>query len=175
MGYGLEQLEALADGIEQIRVEHKIDKWHVVGHDAGSAIAVRYAHRFQERVDRLAPAFPGGVSRAEAFSSVPHTTQAGHWRVDGAGGERHFLEYRDAIRCGTATVGTERCCRRLSCAFFRTVGRLETDVSAALGKSRRGTGCRPGDAAAAPDSHHYFFRARTTKPCRNNSRSGPPP
>src|SRR5580658_1074226 len=53
-GHGLKELDVLADRIEQIRVENKIDKWHVVGHDAGSAIAVHYAHRFQERVDRLA-------------------------------------------------------------------------------------------------------------------------
>jgi pimeloyl-ACP methyl ester carboxylesterase len=52
--YGLNELEALADRIEQIRVENKIDKWHVVGHDAGSAIAVHYAYRFQKRVERLA-------------------------------------------------------------------------------------------------------------------------
>jgi len=67
VGYGLEQLEALADGIEQIRVEHKIDKWHVVGHDAGSAIAVRYAHRFQERVDRLALLSPAVFPELKPF------------------------------------------------------------------------------------------------------------
>lgn len=54
VSHGLRQLETLAEKIEQIRVEHNIEKWHVVGHDAGSAIAVHYAHRFQERVDRLA-------------------------------------------------------------------------------------------------------------------------
>jgi pimeloyl-ACP methyl ester carboxylesterase len=67
VGYGLEQLEALADGIEQIRVEHKIDKWHVVGHDAGSAIAVRYTHRFQERVDRLALLSPAVFPELKPF------------------------------------------------------------------------------------------------------------
>lgn len=51
---GVNRLEALAGQIEKIRVEHGIDKWHVVGHDAGSAIAVHYAHRFQQHVDRLA-------------------------------------------------------------------------------------------------------------------------
>lgn len=53
-GCGVNQLEALADRIEKVRVEHGISKWHVVGHDAGSAIAVYYAHRFQDRVDHLA-------------------------------------------------------------------------------------------------------------------------
>jgi pimeloyl-ACP methyl ester carboxylesterase len=52
--YGPRQLEELACQIEQIRVEHNIDRWHVVGHDAGSAIAVHYAHRFQEHVGCLA-------------------------------------------------------------------------------------------------------------------------
>jgi len=53
-GGGLEQLGPLAEKIEQIRVEQKIEKWHVVGHDAGSAIAVHYAHRYQEHVGCLA-------------------------------------------------------------------------------------------------------------------------
>ena len=48
------QLEVLADQIENIRLEHGIAKWHVVGHDAGSAVAVHYAHRFHEHVDHLA-------------------------------------------------------------------------------------------------------------------------
>jgi pimeloyl-ACP methyl ester carboxylesterase len=54
VSYGPEQLEELACQIERIRVERNIDRWHVVGHDAGSAIAVHYAHRFQERVGCLA-------------------------------------------------------------------------------------------------------------------------
>lgn len=66
-GYGLEQLETLADAIEQIRVENKIEKWHVVGHDAGSAIAVHYAHRFQERVDRLALLSPAVFPELKPF------------------------------------------------------------------------------------------------------------
>jgi pimeloyl-ACP methyl ester carboxylesterase len=51
--YAPNQLEILAEQIEQIRVEQNIEKWHVVGHDAGTAIAVHYAHRFQEHVDHL--------------------------------------------------------------------------------------------------------------------------
>jgi pimeloyl-ACP methyl ester carboxylesterase len=66
-GHGLKELEALADRIEQIRVENKIDKWHVVGHDAGSAIAVHYAYRFQERVDRLALLSPAVFPELKPF------------------------------------------------------------------------------------------------------------
>src|SRR5262249_23075003 len=51
--YGPKQLELLADQIEEIRVKNKIEKWHVVGHDAGAAVAVHYAHRYQQRVNRL--------------------------------------------------------------------------------------------------------------------------
>jgi pimeloyl-ACP methyl ester carboxylesterase len=65
--YGLKQLETLADGIEQIRAEHGIEKWHVVGHDAGSAIAVHYAHRFQDRVDRLALLSPAVFPELKPF------------------------------------------------------------------------------------------------------------
>jgi pimeloyl-ACP methyl ester carboxylesterase len=46
-------LDRLARRIDVLRAENDIDKWHVVGHDAGSAIAVHYTHSFQERVDSL--------------------------------------------------------------------------------------------------------------------------
>lgn len=64
---GLRQLESLAEKIEQIRVENKIEKWHVVGHDAGSAIAVHYAFRFQERVERLALLSPAVFPELKPF------------------------------------------------------------------------------------------------------------
>jgi pimeloyl-ACP methyl ester carboxylesterase len=51
--YAANHLDMLAEQIEKIRVENKIEKWHVVGHDAGTAVAVHYAYRFQERVERL--------------------------------------------------------------------------------------------------------------------------
>jgi len=66
-GCGLNQLEALADQIDKIRVERGIDKWHVVGHDAGSAIAVHYAHRFQDRVDHLALLSPAVFPELKPF------------------------------------------------------------------------------------------------------------
>ncbi len=66
-GLGLRQLEAVADKIEQIRVENNIEKWHVVGHDAGSAIAVHYAFRFQEHVDRLALLSPAVFPELKPF------------------------------------------------------------------------------------------------------------
>ena len=65
--HGPKQLEALADQIEQIRIENNIEKWHVVGHDAGSAIAVHYAFRFQERVDRLALLSPAVFPELKPF------------------------------------------------------------------------------------------------------------
>src|SRR5271155_4655653 len=51
--YGPKQLTILAGQIERIRIERGIEKWHVVGHDAGSAVAVYYAYQFQQRVDHL--------------------------------------------------------------------------------------------------------------------------
>ncbi len=50
----LGELERMAELFEQLRIRHNIAKWHVVGHDAGCAIAVHYAHRFRDRVGRLA-------------------------------------------------------------------------------------------------------------------------
>ena len=51
---GFRELDALAASIEALRIEHSIERWHIAGHDAGCAIAVRYAHRFPRRVQRLA-------------------------------------------------------------------------------------------------------------------------
>jgi len=50
----LGELQAMAMHIEELRIQHNIEKWHVVGHDAGSAIAVHYAHQYPDRVGRLA-------------------------------------------------------------------------------------------------------------------------
>jgi pimeloyl-ACP methyl ester carboxylesterase len=61
------QLEVLADQIENIRLEHGIAKWHVVGHDAGSAVAVHYAHRFHEHVDHLALLSPAVFPELKPF------------------------------------------------------------------------------------------------------------
>jgi pimeloyl-ACP methyl ester carboxylesterase len=65
--YGGNHLETLAGRIEQIRVEQNIDKWHVVGHDAGSAVAVHYAYRFQKHVGRLALLSPAVFPELKPF------------------------------------------------------------------------------------------------------------
>ena len=46
-------LDQLAKEIELLRIEHGVKKWHVVGHDAGSAVAVQYAARFASHVGCL--------------------------------------------------------------------------------------------------------------------------
>jgi pimeloyl-ACP methyl ester carboxylesterase len=66
--YGPRQLEVLADQIEEIRVKNNIEKWHVVGHDAGSAVAVHYAHRYQERVDHLVLLSPAVFPELKPFA-----------------------------------------------------------------------------------------------------------
>jgi pimeloyl-ACP methyl ester carboxylesterase len=65
--YGPKQLELLAEQIEQLRVQNNIEKWHVVGHDAGSAVAVHYAHRFQDRVDHLVLLSPAVFPELKPF------------------------------------------------------------------------------------------------------------
>jgi pimeloyl-ACP methyl ester carboxylesterase len=51
---GFRELDSLAATIETLRMERSIEKWHIVGHDAGCAIGVEYAHRYPHRVGRLA-------------------------------------------------------------------------------------------------------------------------
>lgn len=51
---GLRELDALVASIEALRIERGIEKWHLVGHDAGCSIAILYAHRYPHRIGRLA-------------------------------------------------------------------------------------------------------------------------
>jgi len=60
-------LKELAASIEDIRIDRRIEKWHVVGHDAGCAIAVHYAHRFRDRVGRLALVTPSMFPELEPY------------------------------------------------------------------------------------------------------------
>lgn len=57
----------LAEHIDRIRIENNIDKWHVVGHDAGAVIAVHYAHYFQEHVACMALLSPALFPELKPF------------------------------------------------------------------------------------------------------------
>ncbi len=52
--YCPDYLDHQAKQIELLRIRYGVKKWHVVGHDAGSAIAVQYAARFSQHVACLA-------------------------------------------------------------------------------------------------------------------------
>jgi magnesium chelatase accessory protein len=51
--YGTDFLDRMAKRIETLRIQHGVRKWHVVGHDAGAAVAVQYAGSFSRRVGCL--------------------------------------------------------------------------------------------------------------------------
>jgi pimeloyl-ACP methyl ester carboxylesterase len=65
--YGPKQLAILAEQIERIRMERGIEKWHVVGHDAGSAVAVHYAYAYQQHVDHLVLLSPAMFPELKPF------------------------------------------------------------------------------------------------------------
>jgi pimeloyl-ACP methyl ester carboxylesterase len=65
--YCAKHLELLAEKMEEIRIERGFEKWHVVGHDAGSAVAIHYAHRFPERVDHLVLLSPAVFPELKPF------------------------------------------------------------------------------------------------------------
>lgn len=48
--YGPNYFAQVAAQIEQVRIRNRVQRWHVVGHDGGCAIAVQYAHLFPKRV-----------------------------------------------------------------------------------------------------------------------------
>jgi pimeloyl-ACP methyl ester carboxylesterase len=52
--YGPDYLRLLAERIDGLRAAKGISKWHIVGHDAGSVVAVHYAHYYQQHVGCMA-------------------------------------------------------------------------------------------------------------------------
>ena len=44
----------VAAQIEDVRIRHRVQRWHIVGHDGGCAVAVQYARLFPKRVGCLA-------------------------------------------------------------------------------------------------------------------------
>jgi pimeloyl-ACP methyl ester carboxylesterase len=60
-------LRRLAEQIDQVRKEHQIEKWHVVGHDAGSLVAVHYAQFFSQHVGCLALLSPALFPELKPF------------------------------------------------------------------------------------------------------------
>ena len=65
---GFRHLDTLAASIETLRIECGIEKWHIVGHDAGCAIGVEYAHRYAHRVGCLALLTPSIFPDLKPFS-----------------------------------------------------------------------------------------------------------
>jgi pimeloyl-ACP methyl ester carboxylesterase len=65
--YGPDYLDRMAERIEQLRIQHGVKKWHVVGHDAGSAVAVQYAGRFSRHVACLALLSPAIFPELKPF------------------------------------------------------------------------------------------------------------
>jgi pimeloyl-ACP methyl ester carboxylesterase len=65
--YQTDFLRHLAEQLDQIRIENNIDKWHVVGHDAGSVVAVHYAHYFPQHVGCLALLSPALFPELKPF------------------------------------------------------------------------------------------------------------
>ena len=65
--YDPDFLRHFAEQIDHIRVANKIDKWHVVGHDAGSVVAVYYAHYFPQHVACMALLSPALFPELKPF------------------------------------------------------------------------------------------------------------
>jgi pimeloyl-ACP methyl ester carboxylesterase len=60
-------LRHFAEEIDRIRIENKIDKWHIVGHDAGSVVAVHYALYFPQHVSCMALLSPALFPELKPF------------------------------------------------------------------------------------------------------------
>ena len=146
---GLRQLETLAEKIEQIRVEHNIEKWHVVGHDAGSAIAVHYAHRFQDRVDRLALLSPALFPELKPFHlfRIIRSPVLGELLAPAVNAIFWNVAMRSALEPQLSELSDDR--RGLPRSLFRAPGCLALDVDSTVGQSRRSSSFHPRDAAPA--------------------------
>jgi len=65
--YDPDFLRHFAGQIDRIRIENKIDRWHVVGHDAGAVVAVHYARYFPRRVACMALLAPALFPELKPF------------------------------------------------------------------------------------------------------------
>ena len=65
--YGPLYFESLAQQIEALRLAQGVERWHVVGHDAGSVVAVHYAHAYPESVNCLALLSPALFPELKPF------------------------------------------------------------------------------------------------------------
>lgn len=65
---GFRRLDAIAGFLEDLRVERGIEKWHIVGHDAGCAIGIEYACRYPQRVGCLGLLTPSIFPDLKPFS-----------------------------------------------------------------------------------------------------------
>jgi pimeloyl-ACP methyl ester carboxylesterase len=65
--YCPDYLSRQAEKIESLRIQYGVTKWHVVGHDGGSAIAVEYAARFPNHVACLALMSPAIFPELKPF------------------------------------------------------------------------------------------------------------
>jgi len=52
--YSSSYFAQVAEQIEEVRLRNHVQRWHVVGHDGGCAVAVQYAHLFPKRVGCMA-------------------------------------------------------------------------------------------------------------------------
>lgn len=57
----------VAELIEQVRIRNHVQRWHVVGHDGGCAIAVQYAHLYAKRVGCIALLSPAMFPDLQPF------------------------------------------------------------------------------------------------------------
>lgn len=57
----------VAGQIEQVRIRHHVQRWNVVGHDGGCAIALQYARLFPKRVACMAMLSPAIFSDLRPF------------------------------------------------------------------------------------------------------------
>jgi len=64
---GFGELNTIVATLEALRIKNKVEKWHVVGHDAGCVIAVQYAHRYPAHTGRLALLTPSIFPELEPF------------------------------------------------------------------------------------------------------------
>ena len=65
--YSPNYLNELAEQIETLRMQYGVTRWHVVGHDAGAAVAVNYAGHFSQYVSSLALLSPAIFPELEPF------------------------------------------------------------------------------------------------------------
>jgi pimeloyl-ACP methyl ester carboxylesterase len=160
--YGPDYLDRVAERIEQLRIQNGVKKWHVVGHDAGSAVAVQYAGRFSQHVACLALLSPAIFPELKPFYLLNPLRRPYVGEVIAP--LLHFIFWRIAMRRAVAGESNSAALRAFYQPFSGPTGAWRTMRLVRWGKPEDMLGDIPAILGELPMPSLLFHGSRDVLP-----------